>query len=675
MLEPMKSVLGTASAAAGVVALLGAGSHPAPHAAGSHRSGPAAPLTLADLRTVVHFSGAAVSPDGRSVAAVESRSDYKENHAVQQLVLIDVATRHERILTQNRTVVASPAWSPNGDRLAFVSLDPAKKKPEVFVLPMNGGEAREATDASNGVSLYAWSPDGSHIAYVTEDDPPNKKAIDAHDDGFEITQQPFTARGPVQPAHVWTVGNDIKSAKRLTEGSWGVAPFSTLAWRPDGRAVAFTWDEDGSFDFYGRTRAAFADVPNGTLHFLGGMGTSDPAYDPAGKSVAYLAPNKIAFLQNDLVVADARGGRPRDVGAKLDRSEANPVFTSDGSVIVTAGDGTTGRGYRFARDGAVSTLPLGAAQASFVAFSTAHNGTLAFAGTTESDPSEIFALVAGSREAVALTHANDAFSRHPMGTRRTIAWISPDGIPLDAVVTEPVGFVRGRTYPLVLYIHGGPTGASTTAFDFIGVPELMAARGWIVLEPNYRGSNSLGAHGIATSIGRAASIAGSDIMQSLAIVEGRYRIDESRIGVSGWSAGGWMTSWLITHDTRWRAAFDGAAVDSLRNVGTLGDIDNYANILNNGDMWSDPAAMQRALAESPQTYVTRIKTPTLIVTDAGDQRVPTPTSYEFYHAARAAGAPVELLIYPVDGHFPTDPLHFEDVARRWVDWFAKNFTK
>ena len=201
----------------------------------------------------------------------------------------------------------------------------------------------------------------------------------------------------------------------------------------------------------------------------------------------------------------------------------------------------------------------------------------------------------------------------------------------------------------------------------------MAARGWIVLEPNYRGSNSLGARGIATSIGHPASIAGRDIMQALAIAQTRYHVDPTRIGVSGWSAGGWMTSWLITHDTRWRAAFDGAAVDSLLNVATLGDIDNYADILIGGHPRGDDAALQRALAESPQTYAARVKTPTLIVTDAGDQRVPTPTSYEFFHALRAAGAPVELLIYPVNGHFPQDPLHFEDVARRWVDWFAQRF--
>ncbi len=631
------------------------------------------PLALADLRTVVHYGDAQLSPDGRFVAAIETRSDYKENRPAPQLVLIDVATHHERVLTQDRPVVASPRWSPAGDQLAFVSLEPTKKKPQVFVLPMNGGEARRATDAANGVAAYAWSPDGTRIAYVTQDDPPNKKAIDAHDDGFPITQQPFTAHGPVEPSHIWIVGSDLKSAKRLTHGAWGVAPFSPLDWRADGRALAFTWDQDGSFDFYGRTRAAYVDVPGGALHFFGGLGSEDPAYDATGTAVTFLAPNHIAALQLDVMIAAADGGNARNLGAKLDRSAANPVFAADGSVIATVGNGTFAGGYRFGRAGSVAALPLGSAQANFVTFSTARNGSIAFAGTTETDPSEVYVLPAGASQPAALSHANAAFAAHPMGTRRTIAWTSADGIPLDAVVTEPVGFSAGKTYPLVLYIHGGPTGASTTAFDFLGVPELMAAHGWLVLEPNYRGSNSLGARGIATSIGHPAQLAGRDIMDSLAIVEKRYHVDTARIGVSGWSAGGWMTSWLITHDTRWRAAFDGAAVDSLLNVATLGDIDNYANILIGGDPWSDSAAMARTLSDSPQTYAARVKTPTLIVTDAGDQRVPTPTSYEFFHALRAAGAPAQLLIYPVDGHFPQDPLHLEDVTQRWVDWFAKSF--
>jgi len=655
----VKSIFGSIALAAASVGTLGAGA--------------SAPLALADLRATVHYSGVQLSPDGRFIAAIETRSDYEKNKPVPALVLIDVASHAERTLTVDRPVVASPHWSPSGDRLAFVSLD-EKKKPQVFALPMNGGEAQALTAAPNGVSVYAWSPDGRRIAYVTADDPPDKKAIEAHDDGFAITQQPFTARTVVVSSHIWIVGRSPASAKRLTSGAWSVAPTSQLDWRPDGRAIAFTWNTDGSFNFWGRTRAAAANTANGKIAYFGVLGSSDPVYDARGTYVAYLSPNAVAALQTDVVIANADGAHARDVSARLDRSAANPVFAADGTVVFGAADGTLWRGFSVRADGARTVLPLGGGvDPAYVSFSTAHDGSIAFAAATASDPSEVYVLKHGATAAIALTTTNAAIAAHPMGTRRTISWTSPDGIPLDAVLTEPVGFQAGKTYPLVLYIHGGPTGASTIGFDFIGVPELMAAHGWLVLEPNYRGSNSLGAKGIATSLGHPASIAGRDIMDSLALVEKRYHVDPKRIGVSGWSAGGWMTSWLITHDTRWAAAFDGAAVDSLRNVATLGDIDNYANILIAGDPWSDPAAMQRTVAESPQTFADAVKTPTLIVTDAGDQRVPTPTSYEFYHALRAAGAPVELLIYPADGHFPTDPLHFEDVAHQWVDWFDKHF--
>jgi len=630
-----------------------------------------APLTLADLRATVQYSDVQLSPDGRFVAAVETRADFETNELVPALVLIDVANRAKRTLTVDRAVVGSPQWSPSGDRLAFVSLD-EKKKPQVFALPMNGGEAQPLTAAPNGVRIYAWSPDGKRIAYVTTDDPPNKTAIEAHDDGFAITQQPFTAHGAVLSAHIWIVGSTPASAKRLTSGSWSVAPVSRLMWRPDGRAIAFTWNTDGSFNFRGRTRAAVANTETGAVAYFGPLGSRDPVYDAAGTHVAYLLGNAVAALQSDLVIADADGTHARNVTARLDRSAANPIFRADGAVIFGAPDGTRWRGYRVPPGGSPAALPLGSGlDPTAVSFSTARDGSIAFSSATVRDPSEVFVLKAGARAATALTAANAAIAAHPMGRQRTIAWTSPDGIPLDAIVTEPLGFQPGKTYPLVLYIHAGPTDASTVGFDEIR--ELMAAHGWLVLEPNYRGSNSLGAKGIATSLGHPASIAGRDIMDSLAIVEQQYHVDTKRIGVSGWSAGGWMTSWLITHDTRWCAAFEGAALDSVRNAATLGDIDNYTNIFIGGDPWSDPAAMQRAIDESPLTFADRVKTPTLILTDAGDQRVPTPTAYEFYHALRAAGAPVQLLIYPVDGHFPADPLHNEDVARRWIDWFDAHF--
>ena len=239
------------------------------------------------------------------------------------------------------------------------------------------------------------------------------------------------------------------------------------------------------------------------------------------------------------------------------------------------------------------------------------------------------------------------------------------------MVTEPPGFTKGKKYPLVLLIHGGPTASTTAAFS--ALPALLAARGWLVLQPNYRGSDNHGAKSIATSLGHPMSVAGADIIDAVGVLEREGIVDPARIGVSGWSAGGMMTSWLITHDTRWRAALSGAAVNSLLGVTSMSDVDEYAPALLRGDPYADPAAMQRALDESPLTYADRVKTPTLIVTDAGDQRVPTPLSYEFYHAVRATGTPVELLVYPVNGHIPSDPLHAEDLNRRWVEWFAKHF--
>ena len=313
---------------------------------------------------------------------------------------------------------------------------------------MNGGEALRATAAAEGVRAFTFSPDGRRIAYVTADAAPNKKALDAHDDGFVVTQQPSTARGAVVASHIWLVGRDGTSARRLTGGDWSVAPFSRLDWRADSRAIAFTWNTDGSFNFFGRTRAAAVDTRSGKVHFFGPLGTTDPVFDAGGRTIAYLAPNRIAGLQNDLVIADADGRHPVDVGARLDRSAASPAFIAAGTVLVAANDGARGRGYALQRDGRIAALPFGDVDASFASLSTAANGSLAFAGATEHDPSEIYVLRRGARALTAITAANAAFAARPMGTKRTFAWTSSDGVPLDAVVTEPVGFEPAKRYPL-----------------------------------------------------------------------------------------------------------------------------------------------------------------------------------------------------------------------------------
>jgi dipeptidyl aminopeptidase/acylaminoacyl peptidase len=626
------------------------------------------PLELSDLRRIVNYGAPAISPDARRVLTIRRRPDFKENKTVTELVLIDVKTHAKRVLTPDRKSVQSPIWSSSGDRIAFLSPGGEKKTPQIWVLPVDGGEATRVTDAERGVDGFAWRPDGRELAYVTNDEPANKKAIEAHDDAFEVTKEAWTARASATPAHIWLIPASGGKARRLTAGTWSVAG-GDLSYRPDGKAIAFTRSPDGTFDTFMRTTIASAAVPSGNVTAFGANGSNTATYDRTGKSIAYVRPNATASVQNDLVLANADGSHPIDVGERLDRDAGGAEFLPDDSLLTSATDGTRSRLYVLQRSGAVTTLPTAGVNPS--GYTVARDGTIAFNGSTATDPTEIYVLHPHATAPEKLTSTNAWLAQRGIGTKRTIAWHGADGTPLDAVVTEPPGFTKAKRYPLVLVIHGGPTGA--TRANFSPLSALLAARGWLVMEPNYRGSDNHGAKSIATSLGHPMSVAGQDILDGIAALERENVVDTTRIGVSGWSAGGMMTSWLITHDTRWRAALSGAAVNSLVGVATMSDINDYEPALIRGDLWSDEAVMKRALEESPLTYADRVKTPTLIVTDAGDQRVPTPLSYEFYHAVRATGTPVELLVYPVNGHFPSDPLHAEDLNRRWVDWFAKHF--
>ena len=169
------------------------------------------------------------------------------------------------------------------------------------------------------------------------------------------------------------------------------------------------------------------------------------------------------------------------------------------------------------------------------------------------------------------------------------------------MLTQPPNFVKGKKYPLVLVIHGGPTYSTRATYNSLAA--LMAGRGWLVLEPNYRGSDNLGAKSIATSLGHPMSVAGRDILDVVELLEKEGSVDASRIGVSGWSACGMMTSWLITHDTRWRAALAGAPVTSLLGVATMSDVNSLrARAAARRRPWSDPAVMTRTLEESPLNY-------------------------------------------------------------------------
>jgi dipeptidyl aminopeptidase/acylaminoacyl peptidase len=639
----------------------------------AHASAAATPLTLQALREAVGINNPRISPDGTRVAVVFRHSDYEKDRYLSELVLVDVATHAQTVLTRDRNDVGSATWSPTGDRLAFIATPLAeagekeKPVPQLYVLTLGAGEPAQVTHSSTGVNGYAWRPDGRAFAFAAQEEAPNKKAIDAHEDSFEVTDAAWTERQARVPTHLWTISAQGGKGTQLTSGIATLA--GGFAYTADGRAIVFS-QAPITGNHYRLTRIASVDVASKAVRSVTApeRRASGPVVSPDGKHLAYSMEHPGSPSQTDIGFADINGDHARDLTSRLDRNIGGIVFGGDGSAIYTsANDGTQNKLYKIALDGSVMPLPIGAASASG-APSVSKNGTIAFVATPQQAPPELYALSPGAKVPQRITNVNSPIASHAITPSTAVHWRTWDGYAADGALTEPYGYVHGKHYPLVMLIHGGPTATSTTQYN--GLVQLMAARGWFVFQPNYRGSDNLGSKWAQATVPHITSAPARDCEEGLAAVLKRGDIDQSRIGVTGWSEGGLMTSWLITHDTRWKAALSGAAVNDWVQYGDMTDAKDFTSSFIGPSPWTSDAMWKLYKDESPLTYAANVKTPTLILTDAGDQRVPTPLDYEFYHAIRATGTHVEMVVFPRNGHNPTDPVGQEVRTRYWVGWFA-----
>jgi dipeptidyl aminopeptidase/acylaminoacyl peptidase len=323
-------------------------------------------------------------------------------------------------------------------------------------------------------------------------------------------------------------------------------------------------------------------------------------------------------------------------------------------------------------DGPAKKLNLGKINPSWsfwIDASVGKNGAIAFTGSEPQHPGELYYLANVNAEPKRLTAFNDAVAALDLGKVERFEWKGPEGQSEDGVVVFPPAFDATKTYPLVLYIHGGPQAASTEAFSTF--PQLLAARGYVVFSPNYRGSDNLGNAYQRAIVNDAGDGPGRDVIAGLEALQARGFVDAARIGVSGWSYGGYMTSWLIGHYNIWKTAVAGAAVTDFQDQYNMADFNVQARWSFGGSPWTEGRA--KAYAEqSPITYAANIKTPTLILSDTGDVRVPVTQSYRLYHALKDNGVPVKFIAYPVPGHFPSDPVRSRAVFRDWMSWLDQS---
>ena len=635
----------------------------------------ATPFQLDDLQKLVQLSNPQFSPDGKSVAVVMRTPVWKTDKYDTELDVVDVASGARRALTHGREGVSSPRWSPDDTRLAFLAKDSKTKKSQIYVMPLAGGDAQRITDAKQGIDEFTWSPDSSQVAYITQDPPINEKAIKEHDKVFQITDGNFQLRAAVAPWHLWVVASAGGNATRLTEGAYSLQTdqegATPLVWSHDGKSIVFTKFPSPYWGLsYRSVIAKVAVSGNGKpAVVVSEQGASDFAYAPASDRFAFMRARN-GDQNNGNAVYFGGTGAIDDATAALARNFNAYAWLPGGKELLLQGELGT-RSVLWEQplsSGAARVLDLGNVEAGGE-LSVAKGGEIAFIGSTATHPGELYVIDSANAKPRRLTNVNAFVDKLELGKTGAIEWNGPDGFHEDGVLTYPVGYRKGKQYPLVLVIHGGPEAASTVSFSVL--PQSLSATGFLVFQPNYRGSTNLGdayQHAIFRDTGEGP---GKDVMAGLAAVEKLGVVDANRIGVSGWSYGGYMTTWLTGHYDVWKAAVSGAALtdwlmDYTISYYQMGDLYFFG-----GSPWTEKY-WDIWRQQSPIMYARNVKAPTLIMGDVGDPNVPLVNSYEWYHALRDNGVTVEFWAYPEDTHFPGDVVQQTDVYRRWVSWMKQH---
>jgi dipeptidyl aminopeptidase/acylaminoacyl peptidase len=647
--------------------------------------GDARVLEPADLSSFVEVSSAQISPGGDRVAYVLGRWNSGRSRYEHELRVLNVATKEDRVVLAHAKNASSPLWAPDGQTIGYLAPDPSQKNDsmQLFRVEWNGqGGPHQMTHIGGGVMEFAWSPSGKTLAIASRD-AQDVVGLARHGGRFEGGDDSYTNREPTMPIQIWIVPISGAPPLKLTEGPASINfadPSVHLSWSPDERSIATTRVPSASTDVNDKSVAVLVDVNNRGIQSLTGHQSLDgaPSFSPDGQRVAFRYPRDgDAINAFDAYVAGLKDGPAKNWTRALDREISGFRWMPDSRTLLVGGViGTRTMLWLQADDQPAISLPLGDISpvcmwGSFDV-SVSRTGRIAFVGATPHSQSDIYVIESTTALPRRLTSYGQRISSFALGGTIPFEWDGPDGFRENAVVTLPPGFSNAETYPVVVLIHGS-IGASVDAL--LGswpLAQLIAARGYIVFQPNYRGSDSDGNAYQHAIFNDSVLGPGRDIMAGLEAFKKLPFVDGNRIAVSGVSYGGLLTSWLTTQYHFWRAAIAGAAPNSPVDQYNESGADNgtttayfFGGSPYSGDRMKDYAA------QSPLTYAKDVTTPTLIWSTTGDPAVPVVQSFAMYHALQDNHVPVRFVLYPGDTHGPANPVQAADITELWVEWLDK----
>jgi dipeptidyl aminopeptidase/acylaminoacyl peptidase len=616
------------------------------------------------------------SPDGQWIAYTQIKpiAEGERSEQISQIYLARSDGSRHLQLTRGEKGSADPAFSPDG-RFVYFTSDRASKS-NIYRIRVEGGEAEKLSDVKGSIGEFKVAPDGKTVAYTGYEPPPDlEKSHKEKRDFHVVDSEPENMALYTIPAEADAAGK--REAKKVFDAKYHIASFD---WAPDSKTVAFEHWPSPLADNWTKADIAEVEIATGKVNETAhtGAAESGPRYSPDGRYLAFTksgdpprwpAETRIALLtraNSELRLLPATfDAQPRVLGWSAN---------SRGLVFLEA-KGTRTALYDMPVDGPPKTLYLpdkgviGAGAA--LNLSSTHIG---FSHETSSEAPEAFVMAATGGTPVRVSRANDSLPKLELAETKVIRWKGKDGRDIEGLLTYPNGYQPGQKYPLILNIHGGPAGAFGETFTgrFSIYPiAVFAARGYAVLRPNPRGSSG---YGRDFRFANVADWGGQDYEDDMAGVDTVVSMgvaDPDHLAVMGWSYGGYMTSWVVTHTNRFKAAVVGAGVTDLWSFTGTSDIPGFLPDYFGGEPWAQFEAFAK---HSPITYAQNAKTPTLILHGEADVRVPTSQGYEFYHALKKQGVITKMVVYPRTPHGPREPKFILEIAQRnldWVDQYAR----
>jgi dipeptidyl aminopeptidase/acylaminoacyl peptidase len=637
---------------------------------------------LNDLDKLYTLTDPQISPDGKSILLIVSKPDTVTNRNKSFIYRVDVATVGTQQLTFERAFVGFPRWSPSGNSIAFISADAAGKG-QIFVLSTSGGEAKKITSSPTGVQQFHWSPDGNTFAFTQADEISNREKFEKGYDAFEVNNNSMFLKAKPSPAHIWLISATGGEAKRLTSGSWTIpsANAPCISWSPDGKQIAFQSNESP----YSGELISFVkivDIETGKVNRITSSQVSSnalhrerkPFFSPDGKSLVYQRNLEKAAYGFNLYLTSVDQDSPQNLTTKLDRCFYRAEWSTDGKAIfVAAADFNTTSLWLQPINGTARKLNLNnlcITGSNWYEYSVGKNNIIAFIASSSQSPEELYFMTSPDASPKQLTNFHREIRAFALGKQETFTWKSDEYTP-NGILTFPPDFDPKIKYPLVISSHGGPRASSLESFN--SVIQLRAANGYIVFQPNYRGSDNMGYKFSEAINGDAGEGPGRDVMSGLAELKKRNYIDSTRIAVTGWSYGGFMTTWLIGNYQGWKCAVAGAAVTDWIAQYTQSDLGSMFGFEQGKGKspFSEKEVKENWIKNSPITYAENVKTPTLIISNTGDERVPISQSYTYYRVLQDNGVESKFIAFPIAGHNPTDPIRFKEYNRFVLEWLDK----